>query len=234
MVLPQEDIIREIEIAYHLLSFLPQKVIMEEKQLDLDIDALLQETFSWKDTLKEYIPLFASCALTVVVGIVFFEDIQFALEQNRRLLRESAIQQTHIQRLNVGEAHRLDLAKIADTRFRNGCIPVISSAANGLAAALQQGIPIWDSSTNGFLQEGVAVCDPFGGTGVIEVRELHQEYIAPSGFTYDKGDRIPVVSNFAQTHDRESVKKVFTEEVLNTAFLNAQQGRVSNLRVDID
>ena len=54
MVLPQEDIIREIEIAYHLLSFLQQRVIMEEKQLDLDIDALLQETFSWKDTLKEY------------------------------------------------------------------------------------------------------------------------------------------------------------------------------------
>ncbi len=117
-----------------------------------------------------------------------------------RTIQRSAIDQ---QRLEAQQAALAERAKIADDRYRDGCLLIQKQGQNTLIA-ISQGMPVVDSQTGQPLPPNTVICDFTGntavmawnGTAVVTTdvaftgnRELINQAIARSGIQLQPGDR---------------------------------------------
>lgn len=85
-------------------------------------------------------------------------------------------------------------SQTAQSRYENGCVFVKAIASDGKPASLIPNTPVIDRSSAGFFPAGTTVCDIYGNTGRIQVKELEYRYLSPNGrFQYPKGAKIPVI-----------------------------------------
>lgn len=77
-----------------------------------------------------------------------------------------------VSQLQVDAIAQAELAKVAETRYINGCRFVVAKLDPTQAAALGEGINVIDRATNNYLPSGTVVCDFVGTTAVLQLMDL--------------------------------------------------------------
>ena len=93
--------------------------------------------------------------------------IALALITNQREMAEKQTQRKVIATARIETAHAQQEATIADQRFTQGCIPIVS-IENEKPIALTKDLPIYDKNSGLPYPDGTIVCDAFGNTSVLE------------------------------------------------------------------
>jgi hypothetical protein len=86
----------------------------------------------------------------------------------------------------------------AKERYKSGCLLVYSYATKQ-PTSLVAGQPIYNKAIAGPFPEGTTVCSQYGGTAIIEEKPLTFRWQSPAGFTVQKSEEYPVVSDIAVT-----------------------------------
>ena len=101
-------------------------------------------------------------AQTIGIGL-----IALSLITNRGEMAEKQTQRKVIATARIETAHAQEEATIADQRFTQGCVPIVS-LENGKPIAITPGLPIYDQNSGLPWPSGTIVCDGFGNTSVLE------------------------------------------------------------------
>ena len=98
---------------------------------------------------------------TIGIGLILF-----GLISNRGQMAEKQSQRQVIATARIETAHAKQEATIAEQRFTQGCIPIVSTE-NGKPIAITPGLPIFDQNSGLPHPVGTIVCDGFGNTSVL-------------------------------------------------------------------
>lgn len=124
---------------------------------------------------------------TIGIGLILF-----GLATNRGQMAEKQTQRQVIATARIETAHAQQEATIADQRFAQGCVPIVS-IENGKPIAITPGLPIYDKNSGNPWPSGTIVCDGFGNTSVLE-----------SATTQD-GKTVSVVGEIISTGNRSVI-----------------------------
>lgn len=125
-------------------------------------------------------------ALTAAMAIGH-QDIQRSMDTISAGRAQNAINTERLNELEIQSEFEKEQAKIAEDRYRRGCIPVVSSKNNRNLSAIIEGESVYDRTNKRPLPEGSVICDINGMTAVLKKNE--------------RG--IPVATALAYTGNRE-------------------------------
>lgn len=106
---------------------------------------------------------------TLILGSLAFghKDIQQNM-QSLSVARETiAVNENKQRLLNEQFQREQQSAKIAEQRYKSGCVMVVAASSPRNLATLVKGEPIFDRTTKKPLPLNTVVCDGIGNTGVI-------------------------------------------------------------------
>lgn len=100
-------------------------------------------------------------AQTIGIGL-----IALALITSRGEMAEKQTQRKIIATARIETAHAQQKAAIAEERFSDGCVPIVS-IENGQPIAITPGLPVYDKNSGRPWAAGATVCDGFGNTSIL-------------------------------------------------------------------
>lgn len=106
-----------------------------------------------------------------------------AVDNVRSIAQQNAASQMELQATEQSAQQR---AKIAASRYQNGCVMVVASNAPNQFTSLSEGQPVMDAARHTPLPVGSIVCDANGNTAVIAPSANGQPVAAQMAFTGDR------------------------------------------------
>lgn len=122
----------------------------------------------------------------VVSVILSFDNIHQNFQRLSQLRTLTAINTAKEQEVIAYHEHEIEQSKIAEQRYKTGCLMVFTGQVANTFSSLSEGFPVVDRNRRKPLPSGTVVCDANGNTGQMITRPDGKIVVGAVAYTGNK------------------------------------------------